>query len=269
MKRCPNCNQLFSDENIFCLNDGTSLLDVSNTGQAPTVFLTPESSPTLFVPRPTADIRNSSNGIPGWLYAVLGAMAAVIITLGAAFFVTRAPAEKEIAKTEPTTKVSEPISNTNQPNTETKTNEPTTNKSNTIILSPTPRPMPSINPNLNPSGSWKGDWSSSSGAYLTADVNLNDNGGGQFQGQIVWTLKRTVDVKKMDKIGYTATEYVRGKFNPSTRELSLAGYSKNDPNNVLANLDSYRLVLNQDNQEISGVTKNFGRWNGRFNLRRF
>lgn len=126
-----------------------------------------------------------------------------------------------------------------------------------------------INPNLNPSGKWEGDWSSPSGAYLTADVTFNVNGPEQIEGQIIWTLKRTVDVKKMDKIGYTATEYVRGRFNPSTRGISLVGYRKDDPNEVLGNLDTYRLVLSQDNQQISGTTRNFGRWNGRFSLRRF
>lgn len=273
MKRCPNCNQIFSDENIFCLDDGTSLLDVPNAGQAPTVSFTPESSPTLTIPRQTADTANSS-GIPGWLYAVLGAMAAIIIALGTAFFMNRTPAEKETVKNEQPVNSRETVSNMSQPNAENKILAPTmlaTNKTDTNVFSPptTPRPLPSINPNLTPGGNWKGDWSSSSGAFLTAEVNLTDTGAGQIQGEILWTLKRTVDPKRLDKIGYTATEYIRGKFNPSTRELSLAGYSKKDPDNVLANLDTYRLVLNQDNQEISGLSKNSGKWDGRFNLRRF
>lgn len=262
MKRCPNCNQMFSDENIFCLNDGTSLLDVSNSGQAPTVFLTPESSPTLFVPRPAADISHSSSGIPGWLYAVLGAMAAIIIALGAAFFVTRAPAEKEIAKIEPTTKSSEPVSNANQPNTESKTNEPTTNKSNAAVFSPSPRPMPSINPNLNPTGRWTGDWTSSK-AHYTAVVVLNDTGGGKFTGEIYWTLQRHTNPKKIYKAGATATEYVQGTFNSATRTLNLSGYRKDDPQDIVV-LDKYNLILAENNQNLGGGSKS----NGRFNLSR-
>lgn len=154
MKRCPNCNQIFSDENMFCLNDGTPLLDVSNPSQVPTVSLIPKSPPTSFVPRQTAN-TSVTFAIPGWLYAVLGAMVviiiALIIALGAMFFIARAPAEKETAKTEPTTKPSEPVSNANQQNAENKTSGKPTNKSASTVIS-TLRPQPSINPNLNPAG---------------------------------------------------------------------------------------------------------------------
>ncbi len=262
MKRCPNCNQMFSDENIFCLNDGTLLLAVSDTTQAPTISFTPESSPTLLVPRQTANLpRSSAGGIPGWLYAVLGAMAATIIALGAAFFVSRAPAEKETAKSEPTTKSSESVSNTNQSNTENKTNEPTTNKF-TSTVSSTPRPQPSINPNLNPAGRWTGNWTSSK-AHYTAVVSLSDAGGGKFTGEIYWTLQRHTNPKKIYKAGATATEYVQGTFNPATRTLNLSGYRKDDPQDIVV-LDKYSLVLAENNLNLGGGSKS----NGRFNLSR-
>jgi hypothetical protein len=258
MKRCPNCNQFFSDEIIFCLNDGTSLLDLSNTGQPPTVSFAPET-PTLVVPRQTANIPASS-GIPGWLYAVLGAMAAIIIALGAAFFITRTPAEKETAKAEPV-KANESVSNANQPNTENKTNEPTTNKSTSTVFS-TPRPKPSINPNFNPSGRWTGDWTSSK-AHYTAVVVLSDSGGGKFGGEIYWTLQRHTNPQKSYKAGATATEYVQGNFNPSTRTIFLSGYRKDDPDNIVV-LDKYSLVLGENNLSLGGGSKS----NGRFNLSR-
>lgn len=97
MKKCPNCNQFFSDDNLFCLNDGTSLLLVSESGQSPPIVHTPENMPTQVLSRSPA---NSSSKIPGWLYAVLGAMAAIIVALGIAFFVTRTSTEKETAKTD-------------------------------------------------------------------------------------------------------------------------------------------------------------------------
>lgn len=259
MKRCPNCNQVFSGEYMFCLNDGTSLLDTPNTGQAPTVFLTPESSPTLFVPRPTAGISTSSGGIPGWLYAVLGAMAAIIIALGAAFFVTRAPTEKESVKTEPNTKSSEPMSNTDKPNTENKMNESTTNKSNTNELSVSPQPTPSTNPNLNPTGRWTGDWTSNK-AHYTAVMVLNDNGGGKFTGEIYWTLQRHTNPQKSYKAGATATEYVQGMFNPATRRIFLSGYRKDDPNDIVI-LDKYNLTLSENNHNLDGGSKSSGRFN--------
>ena len=260
MKRCPNCNQIFSDDNLFCLNDGTSLLDISNTGQTPTIFLTPESSPTQFVPRPTANIPNSSGGIPGWLYAVLGAMAAIIVALGVAFFVTRTPTEKETAKTDQSTKQGETASNLNQSNIENKQVAPTPNNANVAFS--TPRRTVSINPNLNPSGRWTGDWNSAKSSF-TAELNLTDNGAGKFSGQIFWTLRSSINPKKIYKAGATATEYVQGTFNPATRTLVLSGYRKDDPNDIVV-LDKYNLVLAENNQTLGGGSKS----NGRFNLKR-
>jgi hypothetical protein len=263
MKRCSQCNQTYPDDDLnYCLLDGTQLVPVSNSTSQPTVMI-----PSPFVQQSAQPVRQGVN--PLFAYLSVGLFALVTGGAVVAYLKSDSSAPANISaqhKSETPNSVSNPtpvltptklkviVSNT-------QTSSTPSNKSYPI--------SPPINPNINPRGNWNGDWSSSSGAYLTADVNLTDNGAGQIQGQIVWTLKRTVDAKKMDKIGNTATEYVRGKFNPSTRELSLAGYSKNDPNNVLANLDSYRLVLSQDNQQISGVTKNFGRWNGRFSLRRF
>jgi len=262
MKRCPNCNQFFSDENIFCLNDGTSLLNVSQPGQAPAAFLAPESSPTHFVPRPTTDVSGSSSNIPGWIYAIIGAMAAIIVALGAAFFVTRTPTEKETAKTESPTQSSESVFNTEQSNTENKKSEPRTNKPNINVFSQSPRPMPSIDPNLNPSGKWTGDWTSSK-AHYTAVLVLNDNGGGKFTGEILWTLQRHTNPKKTYKVGATATEYVQGTFNPTTRTIFLSGYRKNDPSDIVV-LDKYNLTLAENNQNLGGTSKS----NGRFNLSR-
>jgi len=99
MKKCPNCHQTFSDDNSFCLNDGTTLQYVSETSQTPTLFQMPAEMPTQVIPRSPVNTPTSS-GIPGWLYAVLGAMAAIIIALGVAFFITRTPAETENAKIE-------------------------------------------------------------------------------------------------------------------------------------------------------------------------
>lgn len=130
MKKCPNCNQIYSDDNLFCLNDGTSLLLVSDTGQTPPIFPTSENMPTQFISRSQPNLPNSSSNIPGWLYAVLGAMAAIIVALGVAFFVTRAPSEKEIVKTEPGAKTNENVLISNKSVVENKTNETTKENTN-------------------------------------------------------------------------------------------------------------------------------------------
>ncbi len=123
MKKCPNCHQMFSDDNSFCLNDGTTLQYASEASQTPTLFQTSDSAPTQFIPRPSVNTSNSSSGVPGWLYAVLGAMTAIIVALGITFFLTRAPAEKEIVKTEPGASRNENVSISNQSAVENKTIE--------------------------------------------------------------------------------------------------------------------------------------------------
>lgn len=67
--------------------------------------------PTQVVSRSQANLPSASTNIPGWLYAVLGAMAAIIVALGVAFFVTYTPTEKETAKAD---------LNSNQTNNENK-----------------------------------------------------------------------------------------------------------------------------------------------------
>lgn len=262
MKKCPNCNQMFSDENLFCLNDGTSLLNIPDTGQAPTFFQTPADTPTQFIPRlPT----NAPVSAPtsNWLYLIIGVMATTIIALGIAFYLSRNnPNEKETAKTEQSTKLNENVSSPNQSVVENKTNESMPGNKPNVATYSTPRPMPSINPNLDPAGRWSGDWTSSK-AYYTAVLVLNNNGGGKLTGEIYWTLQRHTNPKKIYKSGATATEYVQGTFNPATRTISLRGFRKDDPQDIVV-LDKYSLILAENNLSLGGGSKS----NGRFNLSR-
>ena len=79
MKRCSNCNQSFSDDNVFCLNDGTVLETTSGasySGDLPTRFITP------FPAVKTIEKKDSNTNI----YAVIGAMAIVIVGLSAIVF---------------------------------------------------------------------------------------------------------------------------------------------------------------------------------------
>lgn len=89
MKKCPNCSQFFTDDNMFCLNDGTSLLYVSETGQDPTVFAVSGDQPTVFVPKqqtpvvaPPASVPAPSGAAGRWIFPVLGFLLGVIVVLG-------------------------------------------------------------------------------------------------------------------------------------------------------------------------------------------
>jgi len=260
MKKCPRCNQVFADDNLFCLNDGTTLLDVSETGQSP-LFQTPDSAPTQFISRQQLNALNPPVNNSKWLYLIIGVMATALAALGIAFFLSRTPTEKETAKIETNAKSNENVSNGNQLNVENKTNQSTPNTSNAIAVS-TPRPTALINPNLKPDGRWTGDWNSKTTSF-TAQMNLTDNGAGKFSGEIYWTLRSSTNPKKMYKTGSTATEYVQGTYNPANRSLALSGYRKDDPNDIVV-LDKYNLILAENNQSLGGGSKS----NGRFNLRR-
>lgn len=113
MKKCPSCNQLFEDDNLFCVDDGTTLVAGSDLSQSRLVVSledNPPSSeiPTQVVPHPAAPADYSRPAGPPpavspdnskYLYAVIGALIAVIAAMGIWFFALRGPAEKETVKT--------------------------------------------------------------------------------------------------------------------------------------------------------------------------
>jgi hypothetical protein len=117
-------------------------------------------------------------------------------------------------------------------------------------------------------GTWTGDWSAPSKAYLTASVTLMEDGEGGIAGQMKWTLRDTSRKEKLSKIGMSATEYVKGQFDPSSRTLHLVAYRKDDPDDVLIMLDTYYLTLSEDSHTLKGVTQNGGKWDGAISLSR-
>ena len=76
MKKCPNCNQSFSFDNDFCLDDGTRLvadgLGLQTASEIPTQFI---SRPPLATPAHTQDSSK-------WLYLIVGLLAATVIVGG-------------------------------------------------------------------------------------------------------------------------------------------------------------------------------------------
>lgn len=67
MKRCPNCNQTFSDENLYCLSDGTPL--VSDAAEVPTVI-----RPSPFFQQPVQPVRQGVNPLFAYLAIALFAL---------------------------------------------------------------------------------------------------------------------------------------------------------------------------------------------------
>lgn len=65
------------------------------------------------------------------------------------------------------------------------------------------------------------------------------------------------------KLGYTAKEFVRGQYDPKTRQYFLKGYQKDDPHQIIST-DTYRLQLDE-NGDIGGDTNAHNTWKGRIN----
>ena len=82
-------------------------------------------------------------------------------------------------------------------------------------------------------------------------------------GRIEWTVLRVERNFYRDKIGTTATEFVRGTYNEASGDLSLRGYDKDDPLEIIG-LDNYRLELSSGGDWLFGPTESGGDWGGRF-----
>jgi len=80
-------------------------------------------------------------------------------------------------------------------------------------------------------------------------------------------MKSTPQESKQSKVGLTAVEYVKGSYDQGTRMLTMEGYRKDDPNDIVS-LDKYRLVLAEGSRSLEGKTWNHGGWRGRLTLGR-
>lgn len=281
MKKCPVCHQISPADDLFCPDDGATLVPVSASPPPPDRMRISTETKTQVTQSPAVGSPSNNSQNSKRLYAVIGVLSLALLAMIGLNFLPKAA---EIAQTGKDLRAEESIgeavqtsvsfSNENKtgsapksayvPNSTAITSNMTPMNSN-AAFSP---PPPAIK-NINPGGRWSGDWSTATGAYLTIKVDLQTDGSGRTGGQIEWTLQRTPRTDKMDKIGLSAIEYVSGEYNSTTQVLTLKGYAKNDPYDVLVMLDDYRLNLSDDNRRLTGAARNGGKWNGRVNLSRF
>ncbi len=247
MKKCPSCQQLFDDSNDFCLNDGTPLVGGSAAFHTPTqVIQTRGSGSFQQTSKPTSPI----------LYLIIGLLAAGFVA--ALIFIFAVPGRNDEAKkSEPTGSVAPGITTPNAlpPAADSKT--AATNGA----------PPPRVTSQLSPGGDWSGEIIYPSGSVFSARLTVADSGDGQVSGQILWTLLRTTNQNKMHLAGTSATEFVRGTFDPDTRRLVVSGHSKNDPTGDLIILDKYRLTMSTDGRSLTGFSFG-GKTRGRLTLRK-
>lgn len=254
MKKCPNCTQIFDDSYDFCLNDGTPLLP--DTGQqGSNVYLNSGDMPTQFIPRPQTPVPAARGNPSNVLYLVIGVMATALFAIGIYALFLRDPGKS--TATEPK-----------------NTAEANNNNNNSLTPTPTAVPVsafniatpPPINPNLSPAGNWSGELSYPSGSTFSARCTLTKSDDGQVSGQIVWTLLRTTNPNKMGMIGSSATEFVRGGYDPVSRTTSISGYDKSDAIGLII-LDKYRLVVSENGRNLAGYSYG-GKARARFNMRK-
>ena len=275
MKECPNCKKHFTDDLFFCLYDGVPLKEVAPGvdasvateayGGGPAavteVIRSPPSDPTISsaVPGPWVDATPRS-ALP---YFAVGALALVCIALIAVIamnldriFPAVSPERNKGANDLKVT--------------------PTALSSPSVSASPRELVMTTANANTrspattyDPTGTWKGEWSTSSGTLLDIEISLTEAPANGLDGHIKWTLRKTVRPDKMDKIGLSAIEYVRGTFDPATGAVVVNGFRKDDPNGVLVMVDDYKLTVSRDGKSLTGLARNGGKWNGRLRLARY
>jgi hypothetical protein len=269
MKKCPHYNQAYFSSEAFCRSDGAVLLAENNVTSSP--FL--DETPTLVTPH-QVKAENTSNS--NLLYFIIGILATSL--LGTLLFFGLSKGNFDKTETANDKKKDELIQSKDIQSKSKSTYFPDSNTSN-LSANQTNKPFiansSAVNsntaanvfrPNTSPTGNWSGDWSSPSGAYLKQNISLKEDGNGNVSGQIVWTLMKTNRAEKMNKIGLSGTEYVSGQYDSSSQTLSLRGYRKDDPNEILVMLDSYHLKIS--GSRLSGFAKNGGKWNGRMNLSR-
>lgn len=261
MKRCPLCSSGYPAEDDFCPDDGSALITDESPSNIPTVLITSASQETRLVPKAAAKTSYVGPRLTPQHF-LIGVLSLIVLVLAGVLLV-------RIPRNSGTTLGAEEFASTvNKSTHEISPADPSPTRSVQSFFNSNTASSAAEKPRRSPSGTWNGDWLSPSGAYLTMALSVHDDGMGNLSGQINWTLRRSNRPDKMNKIGLTATEYVSGSFADDTGTLSLRGYRKDDPNNVLVMVDTYRLQLSPDSRRISGSARNGGKWNARVNLSR-
>lgn len=151
MKRCPQCQQIFSDDNFFCLSDGTPLPSpfdapdevtfVRNTTEAPTLVRHTTEEPTFlrntteeptliknvpFIPQIPQAAQTARQGVsPAFAYAAVGLLALLVISGAGILFLLLKP---DASETKNSTVSKNNFANTNSYFPESNSTKPTPTK---------------------------------------------------------------------------------------------------------------------------------------------
>jgi cell division septation protein DedD len=159
MKKCPNCSQIFEDDNDFCTNDGTTL--VPDTGpQGFGGFKSSGEMPTQYVPHPQSAVAPPAARSSNLLYLVVGILATALAATGLYLFSLRDSAQQFVAANGNVSQA------TNAPSSTSAAKTPSNTMSNAVnaIRAPNPQstPEPITTIQSRPSG---GTWFIVLGSY--------------------------------------------------------------------------------------------------------
>ncbi len=115
---------------------------------------------------------------------------------------------------------------------------------------------------------FQGAWSKLGTTYsFEFDLYLHHAENNKVEGFFDWKVANMDENSQLSinhydsRIGTTAKEFVKGKYNPLKREYHIIGYRKEDPNLIIS-LDEYFLQVDKIG-ELEGKTKAHGTWKGR------
>jgi hypothetical protein len=112
---------------------------------------------------------------------------------------------------------------------------------------------------------WAGTWTNPRGYVYFAELQLAPAARDSLEARFRWTLLRSP--RANEKIGLSGTEFAHGRYDAATQLLLLQGYRKDDPDSVIG-IDGYRLLVANRGDALTGITDDYGTWEGRFSARR-
>jgi len=111
---------------------------------------------------------------------------------------------------------------------------------------------------------WRGYWTDR-GYLYEARLSLRCADDNSIDGEIHWTLRRSPRQQEQARLGLRSFEYIKGRYDPSTRKLEFEGHDLGSQAGILGH-DKYRLTLSPNALVIEGITWSHGPWTGRLKL---
>ena len=129
-----------------------------------------------------------------------------------------------------------------------------------LVIAPAPSTQPASSAWSEPRTSskelapdWSGTWVGERGYEFTFQLHVDRKGpdSSEVEGWFEYRLTKAPGESRFrEQLGRVGREYVRGRYEPSTRSLTLRGYRTDAP--AFLTLDEYRLEIGATGRSLSG-----------------